>query len=162
MEWFRELIFGTGIAHSILLLALVIAVGAALAKVKIAGVSLGMTWILFVGILASHFGLVVNPVVLSFIKDFGLIVFIFAVGMQVGPSFFSSFRKGGLKLNGFAVLGVALSVSVALILWKVTDVKLPTMIGILCGAVTNTPGLGAAQEAYHDASGISDPSISMG
>ena len=93
MEWFRELVFGTGIAHSILLLALVIAVGAALAKIKVAGVSLGMTWILFVGIVASHFGLVLDPVVLGFIRDFGLIVFIFAVGMQVGPSFFSSFRK---------------------------------------------------------------------
>ena len=91
MEWFRELVFGTGIAHSILLLALVIAVGAALAKIKVAGVSLGMTWILFVGIVASHFGLVLDPVVLGFIRDFGLIVFIFAVGMQVGPSFFSSF-----------------------------------------------------------------------
>ena len=99
MEWFRELVFGTGIAHSILLLALVIAVGAALAKIKVAGVSLGMTWILFVGIVASHFGLVLDPVVLGFIRDFGLIVFIFAVGMQVGPSFFSSFRKGGLKLR---------------------------------------------------------------
>ena len=115
MEWFRELVFGTGIAHSILLLALVIAVGAALAKIKVAGVSLGMTWILFVGIVASHFGLVLDPVVLGFIRDFGLIVFIFAVGMQVGPSFFSSFRKGGLKLNGFAVLSIALSVGIAFI-----------------------------------------------
>ena len=146
MEWFRELVFGTGIAHSILLLALVIAVGAALAKIKVAGVSLGMTWILFVGIVASHFGLVLDPVVLGFIRDFGLIVFIFAVGMQVGPSFFSSFRKGGLKLNGFAVLSIALSVGIALILCKVADVKLTTMTGILCGAVTNTPGLGAAQD----------------
>ena len=162
MEWFRELVFGTGIAHSILLLALVIAVGAALAKIKVAGVSLGMTWILFVGIVASHFGLVLDPVVLGFIRDFGLIVFIFAVGMQVGPSFFSSFRKGGLKLNGFAVLSIALSVGIALILCKVADVKLTTMTGILCGAVTNTPGLGAAQEAYHDATGVSDPSIAMG
>ena len=139
MEWFRELVFGTGIAHSILLLALVIAVGAALAKIKVAGVSLGMTWILFVGIVASHFGLVLDQVELGFIRDFGLIVFIFAVGMQVGPSFFSSFRKGGLKLNGFAVLSIALSVGIALILCKVADVKLTTMTGIICGAVTNTP-----------------------
>lgn len=131
MEWFRELVFGTGIAHSILLLALVIAVGAALAKIKVAGVSLGMTWILFVGIVASHFGLVLDPVVLGFIRDFGLIVFIFAVGMQVGPSFFSSFRKGGLKLNGFAVLSIALSVGIALILCKVADVEADSMTGIL-------------------------------
>ena len=144
MEWFRELVFGTGIAHSILLLALVIAVGAALAKIKVAGVSLGMTWILFVGIVASHFGLVLDPVVLGFIRDFGLIVFIFAVGMQVGPSFFSSFRKGGLKLNGFAVLSIALSVGIALIICKVADVKLTTMTGILSGDETNNPGIGAA------------------
>ena len=87
MEWLRELIFEPGIAHSILLLAFVIAVGTVLAKVKIAGVSLGTTWILFVGIAASHFGLIMDPVVLSFVKDFGLIVFVFAGGLQLRPSF---------------------------------------------------------------------------
>lgn len=162
MEWIRELVFGTGIAHSILLLALVIAGGTALAKVKIAGISLGITWILFVGIAASHFGLVLDPAVLNFVKDFGLVLFIFSVGMQVGPSFFSSFKKGGLKLNGLAILGIALSMGVAVALWKITGVKLTTMTGILCGAVTNTPGLGAAQQAYLDATGVGDPTISMG
>lgn len=162
MEWFKELIFGTGVAHSILLLALVIAAGTALAKIKIAGVSLGTTWILFVGILASHFGLVLDPTILGFVKDFGLILFILAVGMQVGPSFFSSLKKGGLKLNGFALLGVALSVGLALLLGKMTGISMTTMTGILCGAVTNTPGLGSAQEAFHDATGGTDPSIAMG
>ena len=102
MEWFRELVFGTGIAHSILLLALVIAVGAALAKIKVAGVSLGMTWILFVGIVASHFGLVLDPVVLGFIRDFGLIVFIFAVGCREGRAFFSCLEKAALSLTALA------------------------------------------------------------
>lgn len=162
MEWIHELIFGQGIAHSILLLSLVIALGVALGKVKIAGISLGVTWILFVGIAASHFGLVLDEKVLSFVKDFGLVLFIFAVGMQVGPGFFSSFKKGGLKLNGLAVLGIALSVAITLVLWKVTGVSLTTMVGILSGAVTNTPGLGAAQQAYVDATGIADPTISMG
>lgn len=162
MEWIKELIFGTGIAHSVLLLAVVIAVGAALAKVKIAGISLGLTWILFVGIVMSHFGLLLDPGIVGFVRDFGLILFIFAVGLQVGPTFFSSFKKGGLKLNGLATLGVLLSVATTLILWKVTGVNLTTMVGILCGAVTNTPGLGAAQEAYHDATGLTDPTISMG
>ena len=106
MEWIKELIFGTGIAHSVLLLAVVIAVGAALAKVKIAGISLGLTWILFVGIVMSHFGLLLDPGIVGFVRDFGLILFIFAVGLQVGPTFFSSFKKGGLKLNGLATLGV--------------------------------------------------------
>lgn len=162
MEWLRELIFEPGIAHSILLLAFVIAVGTVLAKVKIAGVSLGTTWILFVGIAASHFGLIMDPVVLSFVKDFGLIVFVFAVGMQVGPSFFASLRKGGLKLNGFATLSVAIAVGLTVLLSKVTGVSLNTMTGILCGAVTNTPGLGAAQEALADATGHADPSLAMG
>lgn len=162
MEWLRELIFEPGIAHSILLLAFVIAVGTVLAKVKIAGVSLGTTWILFVGIAASHFGLIMDPAVLSFVKDFGLIVFVFAVGMQVGPSFFASLRKGGLKLNGFATLSVAIAVGLTVLLSKVTGVSLNTMTGILCGAVTNTPGLGAAQEALADATGHADPSLAMG
>ena len=162
MEWIKELIFGTGIPHSILLLAVVIAAGTALAKVKIAGISLGITWILFVGIAASHFGLLLNNDVLNFVKDFGLVLFIFSVGMQVGPSFFSSFKKGGLKLNGLAILEIALSVGVTIALWKITGVDLPTMTGILCGAVTNTPGLGAAQQTYLDSVGVSDPTISMG
>lgn len=162
MEWLRELIFEPGIAHSILLLAFVIAVGAALAKIRVAGVSLGTTWILFVGIAASHFGLILDPKVLSFVKDFGLIMFVFAVGMQVGPSFFSSLRKGGLKLNGFAALSVAIAVGLTVLLSQITGVDLTTMTGILCGAVTNTPGLGAAQEAMLDATGQVDPSLAMG
>lgn len=164
MEWIKELIFGTGVAHSVLLLAVTIAVGAALAKVKIAGISLGLTWILFVGIVMSHFGLVLDDALVGFVRDFGLIVFIFAVGLQVGPTFFSSFKKGGLKLNGLATLGVLLSVATTLVLWKVTGVKLETMVGILCGAVTNTPGLGAAQEAYRDVMETVEvePTISMG
>lgn len=162
MEWIKELIFGTGVAHSILLLAFVIAAGTALGKLKIGGISLGITWILFIGIAASHFGMVLEPSVLGFVRDFGLTLFVFAVGMQVGPSFFSSFKKGGLKLNALATLGVVLNVAIALILWKVTDVKLPTMVGVLSGAVTNTPGLGAAQQAYIDASGVNDPTIALG
>lgn len=155
MYWLYNLFFGDTLAHTIFVLALVITVGILLGKIKIGGVSLGTTWILFVGIAASHFGMTIDPGVLSFIKEFGLILFVFSIGLQVGPGFFSSFKNGGMQLVG---LGVATAYALHL----ATDTPIPTMVGILSGAVTNTPGLGAAQQAYSDASGINDPSIALG
>lgn len=153
---------GSGVAHTVFLLALVIAAGTLLGKVKIAGVSLGITWILFVGIFASHFGLRVNDSILSFVKDFGLILFVFSIGMQVGPGFFSSFKKGGLKLNALAVLTVLSGVAIPYAVSAVTGTSLTTMVGVMSGAVTNTPGLGAAQQACFDITGANDATISMG
>ena len=162
MSWFSDLITGTSIAHSILVLSGVVAVGVLLSRIKICGVSLGVTWILFVGIVAGHFGLAVESNTLNFIKEFGLILFVYSVGLQVGPGFFSSFKKGGLTLNAVAVITVLISVLLAYGIHLVTGTSLTTMAGVLCGAVTNTPGLGAAQQSYLEATGVADPSIAMG
>ena len=162
MYWLYNLFFGDTLAHTIFVLALVITVGILLGKIKIGGVSLGTTWILFVGIAASHFGMTIDPGVLSFIKEFGLILFVFSIGLQVGPGFVSAFKNGGMQLVGLASLIVGLGVATAYALHLATDTPIPTMVGILSGAVTNTPGLGAAQQAYSDASGINDPSIALG
>ena len=162
MNWFNDLITGTSIAHSVLVLSGVTALGVLLSRIKICGVSLGVTWILFVGIVAGHFGLTVEHNILHFIKEFGLILFVYSVGLQVGPGFFSSFKKGGLTLNAVAVMIVLMGVIIAYIIHLVTGTSLVTMVGVLCGAVTNTPGLGAAQQTYLEATGASDPSIAMG
>lgn len=142
-----ELFTGTGIAHCIMLYAVVIAIGLFLGRYKFKGVSLGSTWILFVGIVFSHFGLRVDPGTLAFVKDFGLILFVFTIGLQVGPGFFTSFKKGGVKLNLLALTMVALTVFVTIGLTAVTGGDLKVMTGVMSGAVTNTPGLGAAQQA---------------
>lgn len=159
MDWLVELITGTDIAHSILLLSVVISVGLLLGKVKIFGISLGTTWILFFGIFLGHFGLKINPEVLHFIKEFGLILFIYSIGMQVGPSFFSSFKQGGITLNLLATGVVFLGVITAYVIHLITGTPIATMVGILSGAVTNTPGLGAAQQTYTDITGTTDPTI---
>ena len=162
MDWLQNLFFGSGIAHTVLTLALVITVGILLGRVKIGGISLGITWILFIGIAASHFGMTVDRDVLHFIQEFGLILFVFSIGLQVGPGFFSSFKQGGMTLVSLASAIVLLGVVITYVIHVVTGTPIPTMVGILSGAVTNTPGLGAAQQAYTDASGINDPSISLG
>ena len=162
MEWLYSLFFGSGIAHAVLIFALVITVGILLGKVKIGGVSLGITWILFVGILFSHFGMTVDGEVRHFVQEFGLILFVFSIGLQVGPGFFASFKHGGMTLVGCAVAIVLLGVVTAYVLHAATGTPIPTMVGILSGAVTNTPGLGAAQQAYADATGCNDPSIALG
>ena len=159
MNWLTELITGTGIAHSILLLSVVIAIGLLLGKIKIFGISLGTTWILFLGIFLGHFGLQIHPEVLHFMKEFGLILFIYSIGMQVGPSFFSSFKKGGITLNLLATGVVFLGVITAYIIHLITDTPIATMVGILSGAVTNTPGMGAAQQTFTDITGTTDPTI---
>ncbi len=147
----RDLFFGQGTGHSIMLLALVIAIGLLLGKIKIKGVSLGSTWILFVGILLSHFGFRADSSLLHFLKEFGLILFVFSIGLQVGPGFFHSFKSGGLKLNMLAVALVLAGVITTYVIHLVTGENLVTLTGVMSGAVTNTPGLGAAQQTYLDA-----------
>lgn len=162
MNWFESLIFGEGIAHSILILSIVIAIGLSLGKVKLFGISLGVTWILFVGIAASHFNLLIDPSVMSFVKDFGLILFVFSLGLQVGPGFFSSFKKGGVKLNLLAVGLILMTALTTFLIQYISKTPMPTMVGVMSGAVTNTPGLGAAQQTLFDVTGVDDSTIAMG
>ena len=143
-------------AGAIFILAVVIASGLYLAKFKVKGISLGSTWILFMGILLGHFGLQINPVMLSFIKDFGLILFVFAIGLQVGPGFFQAFKKDGLPMNLLAVLLVLLAVATAYAIHFISGENLGIMTGIMSGAVTNTPGLGAAQQTLSDAASATE------
>ena len=143
-------------AGAIFILALVIASGLCLGKIKVKGISLGTTWILFMGILLGHLGLRINPLMLSFIKDFGLILFVFAIGLQVGPGFFHAFRKDGLPMNLLAVGLVLLAALCAYIIHLVSGENLGIMTGIMSGAVTNTPGLGAAQQTIASAGSASE------
>ena len=164
MNWLQDLLTNPdSIAHIVALYAFVIAAGVLLGKIKFFGISLGVTFVLFVGILAGHFGFTGNPAILSFVQDFGLILFVFCIGLQVGPSFFSSFKRGGITLNLLAVGIVFLNIAVALILYFALQgrVDIPMMVGILCGAVTNTPGLGAANEALQQLH-YQGPEIAMG
>lgn len=143
-------------AGAIFILAIVIASGLFLGKFKVKGISLGTTWILFMGILLGHLGLRINPVMLSFIRDFGLILFVFAIGLQVGPGFFHSFRKDGLPMNLLSLGLVLLAVIVTYLIHLVSGENLGIMTGIMSGAVTNTPGLGAAQQTLSDAAAASE------
>lgn len=137
-------------AATILIFAITIALGLLLSRVRIKGVGIGATWILFVGILISHLGYTVDPTALAFIKDFGLILFVFSIGLQVGPGFFRSFRKGGVSMNLLTVLVVVLGVAVTIAIHYITGESLQTMTGVMSGAITNTPGLGAAQQTMQD------------
>lgn len=148
--WGSSTAWGGGVAHSVLVLALVIAFGIMLGKAKVAGISLGVTGILFVGIAFGHFGININEHLLHFMKEFGLILFVYSVGLQVGPGFFASFRAGGVRLNQLAIIVVLLGVLTTIALYYITGLPITTMVGIMSGAVTNTPGLGAAQQAYSD------------
>jgi putative transport protein len=162
MSWLSELFYGNGVAHTVLLLAAVIAVGIPLGKIKVLGVSLGITLVLFVGILLGHFGFKAEHNILHFVKEFGLILFVYSIGLQVGPGFFASFKKGGITLNMLAIGIVALGVGATLVLQAVTHLPMQTMVGIMSGAVTNTPGLGAAQQAFSDLGGGEDSTIALG
>ena len=164
MDWLENLLFNAdSIAHIVLLYSFVIAGGVLLGKLKMFGVSLGVTFILFVGILMGHFGLTGNREIMNFVQDFGLILFVFCIGLQVGPSFFSSFKKGGVTMNLIASGVVLLNITVMLVLWlTLFDTEdLPMLVGVLCGAVTNTPGLGAANEALSQM-GYAGPDIANG
>ena len=163
MDWLSNLFFGTGIAHSIFVLAIAIAAGIFLgAKLKFKGITLGITWILFCAIACSHFGMTLDPLVESFAKDFGLILFVYSIGLQVGPGFFSSFGQGGLRLNLLAASIVFLGCLAAYIIHLVSGTDIATMTGVLFGAVTNTPGLGAAEQTFQDMTGVANPAIASG
>ena len=163
MNWLNSLFFGTGVPHSIFILTIAIAVGIYLShRLKFKGITLGITWILFCAIAMSHFGMHLDPVVETFAKDFGLILFVYSIGLQVGPSFFSSFGKGGIKLNMLAISIVLLSCVVAYLIHLCSGEDIATMTGVLFGAVTNTPGLGAAQQAFTDITGEVNPNIASG
>ena len=167
MEWIGELFTGTSIAHAAFLYALVIALGVLLGRVKIFGVSLGVTFVLFVGILMGHFGLTIDAPILNFMKEFGLILFVFSIGMQVGPGFFSSFKHEGIRLNFLAMAIIALNIVVTLAIYFLDgSIEMPMLVGILSGAVTNTPGLGAAEQAltqlYQDGIITEVPKIALG
>ena len=151
-----------GVAHSIIILALVIALGKMIGKYKFCGISLGVTWVLFVGILFSHFGMRLDPNLLHFMKEFGLILFVYSIGLQVGPGFFSSFKSGGLSLNLLALFVCLCGAGTAIAISYLTDTPITTMTGVMSGAVTNTPGLGAAQTAYSDMFGSNEPDIALG
>lgn len=164
MNWLQDLLTNpNSIAHIVALYAFVITLGVLLGKIKFFGISLGVTFVLFAGILAGHFGFTGNPAILSFLQDFGLILFVYCIGLQVGPSFFSSFKKGGITLNLLAVGVVALNIAVALVCYYALQgrIEIPMLVGILCGAVTNTPGLGAANEALQQLH-YNGPEIAMG
>lgn len=149
MDWIHNLLFASeSVAHTVLLYSFVIAVGVYLGKIKFFGISLGVTFVLFVGLVAGHFGFVGEKNIIHFMQEFGLILFVYSIGLQVGPGFFSSFKKGGMTLNLLATGIVALNIVVVLVIYFIANgrVSMPNLVGILSGAVTNTPGLGAAQQ----------------
>ena len=154
-QWLKELFMTTdSVAHIVLLYAIVIAIGVYLGKIKVFGISLGVTFVLFTGILAGHIGFTAPVNILTFVQDFGLILFVFMIGLQVGPGFFENFGTAGIKLNGLAATGILLNILVMFACYYIffdtsNTSNLPMMVGTLFGAVTNTPGLGAANEALN-------------
>ncbi|WP_374166425.1 putative transporter [Arcticibacter sp. MXS-1] len=166
MEWLSDLFTKDSVAHAVLIYGLVIAIGVTLGKVKILNISLGITWVLFVGIIASHFHLLINKEVEHFAREFGLILFVYSIGLQVGPGFLSSLKKQGLSLNLLAAAVVLTGAIVTVAIHYATGTPIAVMAGIMSGAVTNTPGLGAAQQALADlkASGIdlAIPNLGLG
>lgn len=157
MDWLINLFTSNSVAHSVLILGLTIAIGLLLGRIKFGSISLGITWVLFVGIVLSHFGLGIDAEICHFVKEFGLILFVYSIGLQVGPGFFSSLKEGGITLNSLAILIVLLGCITCYVIHRITGEELTTMIGVLSGAVTNTPGLGAAQQTISDT--ISDPEM---
>ena len=168
MEWLINLLTSTdSVAHIVLLYSVVISVGVLLGKIKVGSISLGVTFVLFAGILAGHIGFTAPTQILDFIQEFGLVLFVFMIGMQVGPSFFESFSHTGIRLNLLATIGIILNIVVMFacyyLFFNTSDsTALPMMIGTLCGAVTNTPGLGAATEALNNVFSGEIPQIASG
>ena len=155
-------LWGGGVAHSVMILSLVIALGLCLGKLRVKGVSLGLAWILFIGLIFGHFSLNLDEHLLHFLKEFGLILFVYSIGLEVGPGFFASFKNGGKSLNLLSMIVVALSIITTLVIFSFSGTSITSMAGILSGAVTNTPGLGAAQQAFSDLRHIEAPSIAAG
>mgnify|MGYP003291988951 CR=1 FL=1 len=162
MDWLINLFVGTGVAHSIFIISFVITLGLLLNKIRFGSVALGVTWILFVGIAAGQAGCTVDAGTASFVKEFGLILFVYSIGMEVGPGFFSSFRKGGVTLNMLSALVVVTGCLAVFIIHWITGENMLSLTGVMYGAVTNTPGMGAAQQTLMDMTGRQDPSIAQG
>ena len=147
MNWFTELFTEHTFIQAVMILSLICATGLALGRIKVFGVSLGVTFVFFAGIIAGHFGITINPEMLALAQNFGLILYIYSLGLQVGPGFFSSFKQGGLKLNLLAFLLIITGSLTAIAAFWLTDISAPDTVGLLAGAVTNTPMLGAGQQA---------------
>lgn len=147
MDWLYNLFVEHSPLQAVIVLSLISAIGLGLGKVRFGGISLGVTFVFFVGILAGHLGLSIDPQMLNYAESFGLVLFVYALGLQVGPGFFSSFRQGGIQLNMLAIGVVLVGTLMAILGSCVSSISLPDMMGILCGATTNTPALGAAQQA---------------
>lgn len=168
MELLKDLFFGApqywggGVSHSIFILALVITIGLLLSKLKVKNVSLGLTWVLIVGIVLGYMNMNLNTELLHFLREFGLVLFVYSIGLQAGPGFFASFKKGGLSLNMLIVITIALSIITTIAIHYATGTPMTTMAGILSGAVTNTPGLGAAQQAFFSLKDVEAPDIALG
>ena len=154
MEWFKELFTQHTFIQAVMILSLISATGLALGKIKVFGVSLGVTFVFFAGIIAGHFGISINPEMLALAQNFGLIIYIYSLGVQVGPGFFSSFKHGGVKLNLLSLFLLLVGSLMAIIFFWTTDMSVSDTVGLLSGAVTNTPMLGAGQQALLQA----DPS----
>jgi putative transport protein len=161
MDFLNNLLFTPSSIQAVVVLSIICAAGLALGKVRILGISLGVAFVFFVGIVAGHFGLKLEPHVLDYAESFGLILFVYALGLQVGPGFFSSFLHGGVMLNVWGLVLIFIGTAFALILGHFTSVSIPDMMGILCGATTNTPALGAAQQAL-DSMHISSSEAALG
>lgn len=168
MELLNKLFFGSdqywagGVSHSIFILALVITLGLTLGKLKVRNVSIGLTWVLLIGVVFGYFSLSLNEQLLHFLREFGLVLFVYSIGLSVGPSFFSSFKKGGLALNILVFITICLSLLTVVAIHFTTNTPFTALAGILSGAVTNTPGLGAAQQTYFSMTGVDAPDIAMG
>ena len=161
MEWIRSLIFEQSAVQAIVVLSLITATGIWLGRIKVLGISLGVTFVFFMGIMAGHFGISLDPAMLNYAETFGLVMFVYALGLQVGPGFFSSLRKGGIKLNMLSLAVILLGTLMAVILSFTMSIPLQDMIGVLCGATTNTPALGAAQQTLKQM-GLSASSAALG
>ena len=161
MEWINSILIEHSALQAVIVLSIICALGLSLGKVKIWGVSLGVTFVFFVGILAGHLGLSIDSEMLSYAENFGLILFVYALGLQVGPGFFSSFRKGGITLNMLALGVILLGVLITLIASFVTGISITDLAGVMCGAVTNTPALGAAQQTLKQL-GLESSSLALG
>ncbi len=157
MDWFIQLFTGHNTAHTVMILSLVIALGVAIGHLRLFGISIGIAGVLFSGLAFGHFQLSINEEIIEFAREFGLILFVYTIGMQVGPGFFASFRRQGLKLNLLAISVVLLGVATAIAIHYLGGLDIPVVVGLLSGAVTNTPGLGAAQQALRER--LADPEI---
>lgn len=161
MEWFNSILVEHSALQAVIVLSIICAIGLALGKIKVWGVSLGVTFVFFIGIIAGHFGLSLDTNMLSYAENSGLVLFVYALGLQVGPGFFSSFRKGGIKLNILALSVILLGTLATVAASLITGMNLPDMVGVMCGAVTNTPALGAAQQTLTQL-GLPSSSLALG